>query len=274
MHLLKSTAVFLLLGAGLFAYADQASVDRDRKDLDRKESRELQKIDQAEEQEHIKFRSRERDELAKIQRDLNSSAATATATVVATGTMSTLDTAKLAQYKFLQDEVSNLIQNQLTAEASARFTHDRSAINRKYTLERAKLDAQQIDAGDATAKQRDTALKTADITAKYQEQLDDLAQEEALANAKERFEQTTKINAGERDLSAFASKQLMAQMGKANATPYNPTADPEYNKLAAVRDEARNALETSLDELRAKFNVKRTDINNARDDDLAKLSSS
>ncbi|MEO6992058.1 MAG: hypothetical protein ABI273_00390 [Lacunisphaera sp.] len=274
MHLLKTTAVFLLLGAGLFAHADQASVDRDRKDLDRKESRELQKIDQTEEQERIKIRSRERDELAKIQRDLNASAGAATAAIVATGTMATLDTAKLAQYKFLQDEVNNLIQNQLTAESSAHFTHDRSAINRKYALERSKLDAQQIDAGDDTAKQRDTALKTAEITAKYQGQLDDLAQEEAIATAKQRFEQTTKINAAERDLSAFATKQMMAQMGKANATPYNPTADPQYNKLAAVRDDAKNSLETSLDELRAKFNVKRTDINNARDDDLAKLSGS
>lgn len=274
MHPLKSAAVFIFLGAWVFAHADQASAERDRKDLDRKESREIQKVDQAEEQERIKVRTRERDELAKIQRDLSASTGTATAAVVATGTMASIDMSKFAQYKFLQDEVSNLVQNQLNAENSARFTHDRSAINRKYTLERAKLDAQQIDAGDDTAKQRDAALKTAEINAKYQEQLDDLAQEEELANDKLRFAQITKINAADRDLSALTSKHVMAQMGKASATPYNPTADPDYIKLSAVRDDAKNTLETSLDETRAKFSVKRTDINNAREDDLAKISGS
>src|ERR1700712_1044961 len=271
MHFPKITAVFLLLAVSVFAEIDQAAVERDRKDLERKESRELQKVEQAEEQERIKVRARERDELAKIQRNINTTAGTTTASIVATGTLAGVDMAKLAQYKFLQDEVNNLVQNQLGAEISARFTHDRRAINRKYALERAKLDAKQLE-GDDAAKQRDQALKTAEITAKYQEQLDDLAQEEETEAAKQRFSQTTKINAAERDLTALTSKHLMEQVSKGTAAGYNPAADPDFAKLSLVRDQAKNALETQRDELRAKFNVKRTDINNAREDDLAKIS--
>src|ERR1700712_2136988 len=120
MHFPKITAVFLLLAVSVFAEIDQAVVERERKDLERKESRELQKVDQAEEQERIKIRTRERDELAKIQRDMTTMAGTATASIVVTGTLAGVDTAKLAQYKFQQDEINNLIQNQLGAEISAR----------------------------------------------------------------------------------------------------------------------------------------------------------
>ena len=56
-----------------------------------------------------------------------------------------IDTAKFAQLKFTEDEVHNLINNQLTPEMSARIQKDRNAIARKFNLERAKLDAQQID---------------------------------------------------------------------------------------------------------------------------------
>jgi len=270
MRFPKFAPLFLLLATGGLAQIDPAALERQQKDIERHESRELQKIDQAEEQERIKLRARERDELAKIQRDINTTALTSTTAVVATGSLASVNTAKLADYKFAQDEFANLLHNQLEPEMDNRFNHDRKAINRKYALERAKLDAQQI-AGDDAAKQRDQVLKTAEVSAKYQEQLDDLDLEQEAEAAKLRFSHTTRINAAERDLAAMISKHIMDQAGKGAAASYNPAADPDFNKLSTVRDEAKNALQTALDELRAKFEVRRTDINNAREDEKAKI---
>lgn len=264
-------ALFLspLLG---FAQPDPAALQKQQQDIERRERRENQKIDQAEEQERIKLRTRERDELAKVQRDATVAASTTTAAVMATGSMSVIDTTRFAQLKFTEDEVHNLINNQLTPEMAARIQKERNAGSRRFALERAKLDAQQIDAGEDTAKQRAQAGKTADLNAKYQEQTDNLAVELSLEEAKLRFAHTTKINTIERDLAALMAKHLLEQSGKGAAATFNPAADPEFTKLSATRDAAKSVLETALDELRAKFNVRRTDIDNAKEDELAKLS--
>ncbi len=271
MHSLKLTALSLLLVASAAAQADPAAFERAQKDIERKESRELQKVDQAQEQERIKLRARERDELAKIQRDINTTAMTSTAAVAATGTMTAVNTAKFADYKLAQDELSNLLHNQLEPEMDGRFNRDRKAINRKYALERAKLEAQQIPDGEDAAKQRTQAVKLADLAAKFQEQLDNVDLEQEAEAAKLRFSHTTKINAAERDLAALVAKHVMEQAGKNAAAMYNPSTDPDFNRLTAVRDDAKNALQTALDELRAKFDVRRTDINNALDDEKAKI---
>ena len=271
MSSLKLTALSLLLVASAAAQADPAALERQQKDIERKESRELQKVDQAEEQERIKLRTRQRDELAKIQRDLNATALTSTVAVAATGTMGAVNTAKLAEYQFAEAELSNLLENQLGAELNARFNRERKAINRKYALERAKLEAQQMTGSEDAAKQRDQALKLADVAAKYQEPFDNLDLEQEAESAKLRFSHTTKVNAAERDLAAMVAKHLMDQAGKGAAAAYNPAADPEFNRLSTVRDEAKNALQTALDELHAKFDVRRTDINNALDDEKAKI---
>ena len=271
MHSLKLTALSLLLAASAAAQADSTAFERAQKDIERKESRELQKVDQAQEQERIKLRARERDELAKIQRDINPTAMTSTAAVAATGTMTAVNTAKFADYKLAQDEFANLLHNQLEPELDGRFNRDRKAINRKYTLERAKLDAQQIPDGEDAAKQRAQAVKLAEAAAKFQEQLDNVDLEQEAEAAKLRFSHTTKINAAERDLAALVAKHMMEQAGKNAAAMYNPTTDPDFNRLTAVRDDAKNALQTALDELRAKFDVRRTDINNALEDEKAKI---
>ena len=273
MHFLTRPVLFLVLVASALAQADPAAYERQQKEIERKEARELQKVDQAQEQERIKLRSRERDELAKIQRDINTTALTSTAAVVASGNMASVNTAKLAEYKFAQDEFANLLHNQLEAEVDGRFNRDRKAINRKYALERAKLEAQQLEGEDA-AKQRSQAVKLAEVTGKFQEQFDNLDLEFEAEAAKLRLANTTKVNAAERDLSAMVSKHIMEQAGKGTAaTAYNPAVDPEFNKLSAVRDDAKNALQTALDELRAKFDVRRTDINNAQEDEKAKITS-
>ncbi|HET7536822.1 MAG TPA: hypothetical protein VFJ90_10230, partial [Candidatus Didemnitutus sp.] len=118
---------------------------------------------------------------------------------------------------------------------------------------------------------RDTANKTAEITARFQEKLDDLAFEAATAEAKLRFEHTTKINSAEREITLLSLKHLVDQSQKGSAGVYNPMADPQYTKLAAARDAEKNALDTALEESRAKFGAQRTDIENAREDELAKL---
>ena len=268
---LRPFAVLFLLPLLALAQADPAALQKQQQDIDRRERRENQKIDQAEEPERIKLRTRERDELAKIQREATVAAGTATAAVVATGSLGVIDATRFAQIKFAEDEVRNLIANQLTPEMDARFQKERDAVTRKFALERAKLEAQQIDAGDDTAKQRAQAGKIAELNAKYQAQTDDLALELSLEEAKLRFAHTTKINAAERDLAAMVAKHMLEQSSKGAAAAYNPAADPEFTKLSAVRDAAKNALETARDELRAKFNVRRTDIDNAKEDELAKL---
>ena len=271
MSSLKLTLLSLLLCGSVLAQADSAAYERQQKDIERRESRELQKVDQAQEQERIKLRARERDELAKIQRDITTTALTSTAAASATNNLAAVNTAKLADYKLAQDEFANVLHNQLEPEMDGRFNRDRKAINRKYTLERAKLDAQQIQEGEDAAKQRDQANKLAELAAKFQEQTDNVDLEQEAEAAKLRFSHTTKINAAERDLAAMMAKHLLEQAGKGSAAVYNPAADPEFNRLSAVRDSAKNALQTALDELRAKFDVRRTDINNALEDEKAKV---
>lgn len=268
MPRVRFPAAFLFLSAGLLAQPDPAASQRP--ELERQERRELAKINQAEEQERIKLRSRERDEFARIQRDAAVSAGSASVAIAATGSLAAADTTKLIEFTFAQDEVRNLMQNQLGADVTVRFKRERNAVNRKFTLERAKLAAAQIDTGADSGKQRDLAVKAAEVSAKCQEQLDDLGLEEETEAARLRFNHTTRINGAERDLAALSARLMMAQINKGTAATYNPAADPEIARLSKARDEAKNALDTALDELRAKFTVRRTEIENAREDEPAK----
>ena len=267
----KLLLLFLSFTSLVWAQADSAAREKQSRDLERRENRERQKIDQAEEQERIKLRTRERDELAKVQREATVAAGTTTAAVVATGSLAAVDTTKLAKLKLAEDEVHNLIDNQLGAEITARFEHDRNALNRKYNLERAKREAEQIDAGDDTTKQRDRAVKTAEINAKFQEQVDDLTFAEANDKAKLRFTHTTKINTAESELAALTAKLVFEQSAKGTAAGFNLAANPDFIKLTAARDQAKSALETALDELHASYQTRHTDIDNATEDELAKL---
>ena len=133
------------------------------------------------------------------------------------------------------------------------------------------MEAPPAEGGDDAAKQHDLALKTAELNGKFQGQYDDLELEQAAEEAKVRFSHTTKINTAERDLSALMAKHMLDQAGKGNAAAWNPAADPDFGKLTAARDQAKGDLETALDELRAKFTGRRTDIDNAKEDELAKL---
>src|SRR6478736_1934329 len=85
-------ALLILSSLVVRAEPDPAALQKQQQDIERRERRETQKVDQAEEQERIKLRTRERDELTKVQRDMTAAAGTATATVVATGSVSAIDT--------------------------------------------------------------------------------------------------------------------------------------------------------------------------------------
>ncbi|HEY4300969.1 MAG TPA: hypothetical protein VGM73_08860 [Candidatus Didemnitutus sp.] len=273
---MKLAALPLLLAflpALLLADADPAAaMAKQTQDLERLQKREMQKVDQAQEQDRIKLRARERDELAKVQRDANSAAVTATAGAVA-GTMAGYDPAKFAQIKFSEDEVHNLIQNQLGPEIDARYDRQRKEIDRRYAAQQAKLEIPAADPNDDSSKQQhDLAVKTADLNAKYQEKYDDLAVEQAEAEAKVRFAHTTTINQCERDLNTLTTKHALDATQKGSSSVWNPMTDPDYSKLTAARDQARSDLETALDELRAQYANKRTDLDNAKEDDTSKLS--
>jgi hypothetical protein len=263
--------LLFLLPVLAFAETDPAALQKQVQDLEKRQRREEQKIDQAEEQEKIKLRTRERDELARVQRDVTAAVTTATAGAVATGSMGAYDPAKFAQLQFAQDEVHNLIQNQLGPEIAARFNRDRKALARKYALERAKLEAPPAEGGDDAPKQHDLALKTAELNDKFQEKYDDLELEQSAEEAKVRFNHTTTLNTAGRDLAAMVAKHTLEQVAKGNAAAWNPAADPDYGKLTAAHDQAQGELETALDEVRAKFTSRRTDIDNAKEDELGKL---
>ncbi len=262
MHRRIFTVVFLLATASLLAQPDPAA--RPRQELVDRENRELAEAGQAEEQERGKLRLREGDEFARIQRDAATGARSPAAT----------DTDKLIEYTFAQDEVRNLIQNQLGAEITVRFKRERNRIRRESTLARARLDAEHIDAGTDTAKRRDEAVKAAELAAQDQEQLDNLAREEETEAARLRFTHTTLINAAERDLAALSARLMMAQINRGSASTYNPAADPEIAQLSAARDSAKKALDTALAELSARFNLRRTEIENARKGGPAKAAGS
>src|SRR5450432_1625602 len=100
----KLTPLFLAVATLAYADPDPATFQKQTQDLERRERREQQKVDQAEEQDRIKLRTRERDELARVQRESAQLAINATATALTSGTMATIDTNKLAEAKFNEDE--------------------------------------------------------------------------------------------------------------------------------------------------------------------------
>jgi BMFP domain-containing protein YqiC len=142
-----------------------------------------------------------------------------------------------------------------------------------------------IPEAEGSDKARDEQFKRAEFNAQWQEKFDALDREERRAQQKLEFEQTSKLNALEAQIYALQQKQAwaaqkkMQEESKAGKTP-DMTAyaqalsavSPEAKVLTAQRDELKNALQTAREKLSAQYSVKRTDLQNQRDDDLAKLS--
>ena len=271
-------AAFLTAGAD----PDPAALQRGRAALERGFDREDQKISQAQEQAMIKVRARERELRAAAERD--STAGVDLATFMMTAGAKGIDFDKIAAAKLATDEVSNQVNHQLTPEAEQTIQAQRDALNRRRTLELAKFDAKMIPDGEGADKARDEQIKRAELNAQWQEKTDALDREERRTLQKLEFEQTSKLNAVEAQIYALQQKQAWAaqkklqeesQGGKTpDMTAYAQalaSASPEAKSLIVKRDELKNALQTAREELSAQYSVKRTDLQNQRDDDLAKL---
>lgn len=274
----------LLVAAAVAVRAepDVAALQRERTTLERNFEREGQKIDQAQAQAMIKVRSQERELRAKADRG-NTNGVDLATYMMSAGTTG-IDFDKIAEAKLATDEVNNRMANQLTPQAEEPFQEQRDALNRRRTLELAKFDTKMLGDAEGADKQRDYLTKQAEINSQFQEKTDAIDREERRATNQLTFEQTSKINALEAQIFVVQQKQAVAAAKKiqddakagkqADMTAYAQivsTTTPELQKLVAQRDELKNALQTSREEVNAQYNVKRTDIQNQRDDELAKL---
>jgi hypothetical protein len=264
------------------AAPDFSAFQRERATLERGFEREEQKIDQAQEQAMIKIHSQERELRAAAER--GGTAGVDPATYMLSGGTKGVDTEKMGQAKLAADEVSNRVANQLTPDAEEPFQAERAALNRRRTLELAKFDTKMIPDVEGAEKLRDQQIKRAELTARWEEKFDALEREERRAARKLEFEQTSKLNAVEAKLFVLQQQQAMAaqkklqeeaQAGRApDMAVYSQlmtTVSPEAKALLVQKDELKNALQTAQEELSAQFGVKRTDLQNQRDDELAKL---
>ena len=265
-----------------FAEIDVAALQRERATLERNFEREGQKIDQAQEQAMIKVRSQERE--LRTKADHGNTNGVDLATYILTSGTKGIDFDKLAESKLAMDEVGNRVANQLTPQAEAPFQEQRDALSRRRTLELAKFDTKMLGDVEGADKQRDYLIKQAEINAQFQEKTDAVNREERHATDQLTFEQTTKINTVEAQIFVLQQKQIVAAQKKIqdeakagkqpDMTAYAQLASaptPEMQKLITQRDELKNSMQTSREEVNAQYNVKRTDIQNQRDDELAKL---
>lgn len=265
-----------------WADPDPAALQRERAALERGFDREEQKINQAQEQAMIKVHARERELRAAAERE--GTAGVDVATYMMTAGAKGIDFDKIAAAKLATDEVNNQVAHQLTPDVDDTIQAQRDALNRRRTLELAKFDAKAIPTAEGSDKARDEQIQRAELNAKWQEKTDALDREERCALQKLEFEQTSKLNAIEAQIYALQQKQAWmvqkklqeeSQAGKTpDMTAYAQalsSTSPEAKPLVAKRDELKNGLQTAREELSAQYNVKRTDVQNQREDDLAKI---
>jgi hypothetical protein len=283
---MKFPRLLSLLAATLLsataAQPDFAALQKERAALERGFEREEQKIDQAQEQAMIRIHSQERELRAAAERD--GTAGVDQATYMMSGGTKGVDPEKLGQAKLAADEVSNRVNHQLTPDAEEPFQEQHAALNRRRTLELAKFDTRMVPDVEGADKLRDQQIKRAELTAQWEEKFDALEREERRAARKLEFAQTSKLNAVEAKLfvlqqrQALAAQKKMLEEAKTGRPPdmdaisqLMTAVSPEMKPLLAQKDELKNALQTAQEELSAQFGVKRTDLQNQRDDDLAKL---
>jgi hypothetical protein len=273
-----SAALLVSVGFLRAAEPDPEALARQRAQLERNFDRESQKIDQANEQAMIPLNAKRRELSAKIDRD--NSTSLNLASYLASDGKTGLDIEKLKQVRFEQLEGSNQIDRQMFADIEEATQAKRDALDRRRNLERAKFDANAITGSEDAAKLRDEAIKRAEITAKWQEKIDALNREGRRAEFKLSLERHTAINHQEAEIFATEQKaaaDAMRQLNKGGDPKTNNmlTVAQKSNELTqplkAKRDEAVNALETALEELRANYSVRRTDLENERDDEIAKV---
>jgi hypothetical protein len=274
---------FLLPAVILPAVVMAADVDpaKERARIEREYTRDTQKVDQAREQAMIPVNSKRRELAAKIERE-NSTVLNLSTYLLTNGT-SGVDFDKIQQIRFDQLEGTNLIDRQMIADVDDKTQEKRDEFERRRTLDLARLDAQAITEGEEAAKQRAAAIKRAEITAKWQEKIDALNREGHRAEAKLSLDKHTELNRLDAEIYVTEQKALFealkkmqadAKSGKDAGAAYASALQPVNQATQALkekRDTLSNEIETALEQLRAKFNAQRTDLENGRDDDLAKI---
>lgn len=268
----------LLPAVVMAADADPA---KERARIEREYTRDTQKVDQAREQAMIPVNSKRRELAAKVERE--NSTVLNLSTYLLTNGASGVDFDKIQQIRFEQLEGTNRIERQMIADVDDKAQEKRDEFERRRTLDLSRLDAQAITEGEEAAKQRAAAIKRAEITAKWQEKIDALNREGHRAEAKLSLEKHTELNRLDAEIyvteqkalfDALKKMQAESKSGKDAGAAYANALRPVNQATQALkekRDTLSNEIETALEQLRAKFNAQRTDLENGRDDDLAKI---
>jgi len=271
----------LLLAASTLTAAgpDVAAIQREQVALDQRNTRESQRIEQAQEEAMIPVRAKVRDLRAKAEREFR--AASLAVVPALTAGKTGIDTAAIEQAKFALLEVDNIEANQLEPEGLEPFEAQRQAWSRQHDIAKAKIEAMLFDGMEGGEKARDAVVHKAEIMAKWSEKLDALGLELARAQRQLQLEHTSRINKAEARLVALGVKasaamnariQQKLKKGEApTAEDAAPQPDPAQPAVEAERDEARNALQTALEKVQASFTPRRNELENQRDEELAKI---
>lgn len=272
-------ALLALATTGLCADPDFAALARERQELDRRIERESQKIDQAQEQALIPVRAKVRELQMQTERAFQA-ASLAIGAAMLNG-KDTVDTSAVEKAKFERLEVDNLENNQLAPESLDAFDDRRAALSREQEVGTAKIEAKMFAGQEGGAKLAEKLVRKAEITARWSEKIRSAEKELERATRKLQLEHTTRINRAEARIAALEIKagvimnariREKAARGEAPMpADVIPVADPATPAAEAERDAARNALQTALEQQQADFSPRRTELENQRDEELAKI---
>ena len=238
--------VILWLGADAGRAQDEAAMRREAREIERKFGAEERQLEARFDQERIQLRSTTRERLA-------------------------------AEATFAKAEIEAEMDYWLEPSLSARQQRELAAINRRRAQVSTELAARYLDAGEDTAAMRTRVQQASAIEARWQEKLDELEFERSIETAKLQRARRRAENEFSRDQAAL----LLRNLAKAAADPdgagaaaagaglFGAMGDPEMVALQEKRDEAINACEREIEELSARLDVRRADLEARRDDELA-----
>ncbi len=269
----------IALVTSLRAEPDLAAIGRERQELDRQTERASQQIDQDQEQALVPVHAKVRElKMAADRAFQTASLAVGAALLAGKGEV---DTAAVEKARFEQLEVENLEANQLLPEAMDAFEERRAEAARAQSIAVAKIEAKMFAGQPGGDKAANLTIRRAELSAQWNEKIGRLDKELELAVRKIQREHTTRVNRAEARIAALGMKagavvnaRVREKAAKGEApTPADltPSPDPALASAEAARDEARNALQTAIEQKQADFNPRRTALENQRDEELAKL---
>ena len=245
------------------------------REIERKFGAEERQLEARFDQERIQLRSTTRERLAAVERELQAKMAAALNTMAASG--GAMNLGGTAEATFAKAEIEAEMDYWLEPSLSARQQRELAAINRRRAQVSTELAARYLDAGEDTAAMRTRVQQASAIEARWQEKLDELEFERSIETAKLQRARRRAENEFSRDQAAL----LLRNLAKAAADPdgagaaaagaglFGAMGDPEMVALQEKRDEAINACEREIEELSARLDVRRADLEARRDDELA-----